>query len=77
MIRTFKFVNVTYVAIVDGETVENTIKVVFKNVAQVKKQIRDMFGEVLIKNISDPEVKVFRLDDYEFLNVAKEETEEG
>lgn len=77
MIRTFKFVNVTYVAIVDGETVENTIKVVFKNVAQVKKQIRDMFGEVLIKNISDPEVKVFRLDDYDFLNVAKEEKEEG
>lgn len=86
MIRTFKFVNVAYIAIINGKVIENTIKIVYKNDKQVKKQIKDMLGDVLIKRISVPEIKVFRMDDYDFLKEAtevsaeettEEETEEG
>ena len=82
MIRTFKFVNVTYVAIINGEITENTIKIVYKNNKQVKKQIKDMLGDVLIKSISAPEIRVFKMDDYDFLKeatevAAEEATEEG
>ena len=86
MIRTFKFVNVTYVVIIDGEITENTIKIVYKNIKQVKKEVKDMFGDVLIKRITGPEIRVFKMDDYDFLKeatevtaeeAAEEETEEG
>lgn len=81
MIRTFKFVNVTYVAIVDGEITKNTIKIVYKNNKQVKKQVKDMLGDVLIKSISAPEIRVFKMDDYDFLKeameVSAEEAAEG
>lgn len=76
MIRTFKFVNVTYVAIVEGKIIENTIKIVYKNNKQVKKQVKDMLGEVIIKSISAPEIRVFKMDDYEFLKEATEVTAE-